>query len=197
MKKFSNVLLFLVIMLSLVGCNGALSNVKVDDKLDVKHLRQGSWAYPGPMIVANVEILHKNPAGEVIDRRVEKNIVVNAGKAGVASRINGDGAAAVFNYVAIGTGSAAAAATDTTLGTEIAADGGQRATATVSRITTTVTNDTAKWLITYNFTGSYAVTESGIFNAASAGTMLARRVFAAINVASGDSIQITWTTQAQ
>ena len=37
-----------------------------------------------------------------------------------------------------------------------------------------------------------AKTESGVFNAASNGTLAARQVFAAINVASGDSLQITW-----
>jgi len=36
------------------------------------------------------------------------------------------------------------------------------------------------------------VTESGVLNDASTGTLLARQVFSAINVASGDSLQITW-----
>lgn len=37
------------------------------------------------------------------------NLVTDAGRAAIASRINGDGAEAVFNYIAIGTGTTAAA----------------------------------------------------------------------------------------
>lgn len=120
------------------------------------------------------------------------NLITTAGKAGVASRLNGSGAEAAFTYIAIGTGIVAADAADTTLGTEIAANGGQRANSTASRATTDTTNDTARLVNTFTFTGSYAVTESGILNAGAAGTLLARQVFAAINVASGDSLQVTW-----
>jgi hypothetical protein len=120
------------------------------------------------------------------------NLVTNAGVAGVASRVNGNGAEAAFTYIAIGTGTAAAAATDTTLGTEITTNGGERGSATATRTTTDVSNDTATLVKTFTFTGSFAVTESGVLNAASAGTMLARQVFSAINVVSGDSLQITW-----
>ena len=119
------------------------------------------------------------------------NLVTNAGKAGIASRINGAGSEAAFTYIAIGTGTTAAAAADTTLQTEITTNGVARAAATVSRTTTDVTNDTARHVLTYNFTGSFAVTEAGVLNAASAGTLLNRNVFSAVNVASGDSLQVT------
>jgi hypothetical protein len=36
------------------------------------------------------------------------------------------------------------------------------------------------------------VTESGTLNAAAAGVLLARQTFSAINVANGDSLQVTW-----
>lgn len=124
------------------------------------------------------------------------NLVVSAGKAGVASRINGSGGEAAFTYIAIGTGTTAAAAGDTTLQTEITTGGGARAAATASRVTTTVTNDTAQLVLTFNFTAGFAVTESGALNASSAGTLLARQVFSAINVANGDSLQVTWKFQA-
>ncbi len=120
------------------------------------------------------------------------NLVVNAGMAGVASRINGAGGEAAFTYIAIGTGTVAPAATDTTLGTEITTGGGTRAAATASRVTTDVTNDTAQLVLTFNFTASFAVTESGALNAAAAGVLLARQTFSAINVANGDSLQVTW-----
>jgi hypothetical protein len=42
-------------------------------------------------------------------------------------------------------------------------------------------------------TGTGAVTEAGIFNASSSGTMLCRTVFPVVNKQSGDSMTITWT----
>lgn len=120
-----------------------------------------------------------------------ENLVTNAGKAGVASRINGSGSEAAFTYTAIGIGTTAAAAADTTLESEITTNGGQRASATVSRVTTDVTNDTARHVKTFTFTGSFAVTEAGILNAASSGVLLNRNVFSAVNVVSGDTLQVT------
>lgn len=131
-------------------------------------------------------------SGSVVDRMVISNLVTTAGLAAVAGRINGSGTPAAFTYIAIGTGSTAAAITDTTLGAEITTNGGQRAAATVSLTTTDGANDTARLVLTYTFSGSFAVTESGVFNASPAGTLLARQVFSAINVISGDSLQITW-----
>lgn len=119
------------------------------------------------------------------------NLVTNAGLAGIASRINGAGSEAAFTYIAIGTGTTAAAAGNTALQTEITTGGGARASATVSRTTTTVTNDTARHVLTFNFTSSFAVTEAGVLNAASTGTLLNRQVFTAVNVANGDSLQVT------
>lgn len=120
------------------------------------------------------------------------NLVTSAGKAGVASRINGAGSEAAFTYVAVGTGTTAANAADTTLETEITDSGLARAAATASRVTTDVTNDTAQLQLTYTVTGTKAVTESGVLNAASSGVLAARQVFSAINVVNGDSLQITW-----
>jgi hypothetical protein len=62
-------------------------------------------------------------------------------------------------------------------------------------VTTTITNDTAQLTKTFTVTGSVAVTESGVLNAASAGTLLCHQVFSAINVASGDSLAVTWKVQ--
>lgn len=124
-------------------------------------------------------------------KMVIQNLVTNAGKAGAASRLNGAGSEAAFTYIAIGTGTTAAAAGDTTLETEITTGGGERASATASRVTTDVTNDTARLVNTFNFTSTFAVTEAGVLNAASSGVLLNRQVFTAVNVVNGDSLQIT------
>jgi hypothetical protein len=139
-----------------------------------------------------IDLVVKNKRGKVKAERRIHNLVVSAGSAGVASRINGSGAEAAFTWIAIGTGATAAAAGDTTCQTEISTGGGARANGTATRVTTDVTNDTAQVEVTYNFTSSFAVTESCLLNAASAGTLLSRQVFSAINVANGDSLLIRW-----
>lgn len=127
------------------------------------------------------------------NKRLVSNLVTNAGKAGIASRINGSGAEAAFTYIAVGTGTTAAAAGDTTLGTEIADSGLSRANGTASRVTTDVTDDSARVTYTFTVSGTKAVTEAGLLNASSSGVLLARQVFSAVNVVSGDSLAVAWT----
>lgn len=124
-----------------------------------------------------------------------RNLITSAGKAGLASRLNGSGAEAVFSYLAVGTGTGAAAVGDTTLGTEIVDSGLARAAATCTRVTTSVTNDTAQLDKTWSVTGTKAVTEVGAFNASSGGVLLGRQVFSAINVVNGDSLQLIYKFQ--
>lgn len=127
--------------------------------------------------------------------KLASNLITNAGRALISGLINGSGTPAAATYVAVGTGTTAAAATDTTLQTETATSGLARAAGTASLVTTTVTNDTAQVTKTFSVTGSVAVTEAGLLNAASVGTLLARQVFSAVNVVNGDSLQITWKVQ--
>jgi len=133
--------------------------------------------------------------GRWSDKSVISNLITNAGFAGAASRLNGAGSEAAFTYIATGTGTTAANVADTTLETEIADSGLSRANATASRVTTTQTNDTAQLVNTFTVTGTKAVTESGVLNAASSGVLLCRQVFSAINVVNGDSLQISWKVQ--
>lgn len=123
---------------------------------------------------------------------LRRNLITSAGKAGGASRLNGSGGEAAFTYIALGTGTTAADVSDTTLETELATGGASRANSTASRTTTSVTNDTAQLVNTFSISATLAITESGILNSASSGVLLARQVFSAINVVSGDSLQITW-----
>lgn len=74
-----------------------------------------------------------------------------------------------MSHMAIGTGSTAAAASDTALGSQSA-----RTTLT----STTVTDNDVVYVDTFPAgTGTGAITEAGIFNASSGGTMLCRTVF--------------------
>lgn len=123
------------------------------------------------------------------------NLVTTRGKRVIAEQLNGVSTAPV-TAIALGTGTNAAVAGDTALQTEITTNGGQRGAATTSNQTTTTTGDTARWIKTFSFTGAFAVTEEGLFdNNTSGGNMLARQVFSAVNVSSGDSLQITHNVQ--
>lgn len=84
-----------------------------------------------------------------------------------------------FSYLALGTGDTAFAAANTTLGTEITVgtdSGLVRAAATVSRVTTTQTNDTVQFAKTFTAAATTTVKEVGVFNASSSGVMLSRIV---------------------
>lgn len=112
------------------------------------------------------------------------NLVVTAGKNYVASRMK-DTTDTAMSHMSIGTGSTAAAAGDTTLGTE-----SDRQALT----STTVTNNEVVYVATFGAgDGTGAITEAGVFNASSAGTMLCRTVFSVVNKGSDDSMTITWT----
>ena len=124
-----------------------------------------------------------------------RNLITNAGFAGSAGRLMGSGSPAAFTYIAVGTGTTSASASDTALQTESSTSGLSRTSGTVSLVTTTVTNDTAQVTNTFSVTGTVAVTESGVLNASSSGTLLCHQVFSAINVASGDSLAVTWKIQ--
>jgi hypothetical protein len=124
--------------------------------------------------------------------RLTSNLITNVGHAAANARLSGQGAYSTFVNLALGTGTTAAAAADTALQTEITTGGGARGAATATQVTTTVANDTTQLVKTWTFTATFAVTEEGILDqAATGGNLLAHQVFAAINVISGDTLQIT------
>ena len=141
--------------------------------------------------------VRRNSQGDITGEWDVNNLITNSAKAKIADLLVGDvGSAAPTQWddIAIGTGTGQTA-TSTTLATEISTNGGARAGSTGTRVTTSVTNDTAQFVLTYSFTGSFAVTESGVFDDISTGTMLCYQSFSAINVVSGDSLQVTWKVQ--
>lgn len=112
------------------------------------------------------------------------NLVVTAGKEYVASRIK-DASATAMSHMAIGTGSTAAAASQTALGSESARTG---------LTSTTVSGADIVYVDTFAAgTGTGAITEAGIFNASSGGDMLCRTVFSVVNKGASDAMTITWT----
>lgn len=111
------------------------------------------------------------------------NLVVNTGKSFVASRMVGTDDA-VMGFMAIGTGTDGTQPTDTTVNQ-------------VGRVACTTARSGAA--ITYEATfgptdGDGVIAEAGIFNDASAGTMLCRTKFTnSVGKTDQDSMTITWT----
>ncbi|MFH1589267.1 MAG: hypothetical protein ABIB43_01735 [archaeon] len=140
------------------------------------------------------KIDHFDKHGNLIETQETPNAVMNLGFKEVACLIGTDILAGhtAFDYIAVGTGVGAATATDTTLGTETTAQGLTRAVGTGTNVTTTVAYDTFQLVNSFSPTDSVAVTESGVLNASSAGVLLCRQTFSAINVTNGDTLTITW-----
>jgi hypothetical protein len=99
-------------------------------------------------------------------------------------------ASSTHKYVHWGTGATAADATQTALVTPSSDE--TRASGAQSQVTTSVANDTYQVVATLTCaTTAKAITEVGVFSAASGGSMYSRNAFDAINLAVGDSIQFT------
>jgi len=128
-----------------------------------------------------------------ITEQHEHNLVVNTGLAYISSRMYGT-AQTVMSHMAVGTGSGTAGAADTALGSQIA----RVALDSSAIVTTVITNDSVQYVAIFSpGTGTGAITEAGIFNDGTAGTMLCRTVFAVINKGALDTLVITWKVQVQ
>jgi hypothetical protein len=131
-----------------------------------------------------LSVVLKDSDGNVKQDLDITNLVVNTGLDFIASRMK-DVTDDAMSYMAIGTGTTAAAAGDTTLGTELDRN---------ALTSTTVTGNEIAYVASWGAgDGTGAVTEAGIFNAASAGDMLARTVFSVVNKGANDTLSITWT----
>ena len=120
--------------------------------------------------------------GKVIQEEKVNNIIVTTGKALVASLVSGSGTA--FSYMAIGTDNTTEVVGDTTLTSEI------------GRVVLTSKTAAAN-VISYigDFpagTGTGTITEAGVLNASSSGTMLNRATFSSVNKTASDALKITW-----
>jgi hypothetical protein len=133
----------------------------------------------------DVAIVLKDKDGKVKESREINNLVVSAGLTYICSRM-ADASAGVMSHMALGSGTTAAAAGDTDLesilGSREALD------------STTASSNTITYVSSFEAgEGTGAVTEAGIFNAATSGTMLCRTVFAVVNKQADDTMSVTWT----
>jgi len=137
-------------------------------------------------VTGELRITVTNPEGNIKQEVVVPNLVVTVGKNFIASRMK-DATATAMTHMEVGTGTTAAAVGDTALQTPVASS-------RVTLTSTTVTTNSVAYVATFPAgTGTGALTEAGIFNASSSGTMLCRTVFSVINKGAADTLGITWT----
>ena len=133
----------------------------------------------------HIDIVLKDEFGNVKDTREIKNIVVTAGKNYLAAWLAAASQAGKFmSYMGVGTGSTPAASTDTALQTPLA-----------TYVQGTLTSSGNVWQNVCIFGAGVdtgAITEAGLFDAASPTTMFAHQVFSVVNKGVSDSIQFTW-----
>jgi hypothetical protein len=134
-----------------------------------------------------LHVVLRGPDGKIKDERNIKNLVVTTGKNFIAASMikTTSDTPAAMTHMGIGSGTTAAAVGDTALESAL----GSR----VSLSSATNANAVTTYVATFAAgTGTGAVTEAGIFNASTSGTMLCRSVFSVVNKGADDSMSITW-----
>ena len=139
----------------------------------------------GLKVTGSVNVVIHDESGKQKENFTIPNLVVTTGLAYIASRMK-DATATAMTHMTVGTGNTAAAAGNTALETQL----GSR----VALTSTTVTSNSIAYVASFGAgVATGALTEAGIFNASTSGTMLCRTVFAVINKGASDTMTITWT----
>jgi hypothetical protein len=140
----------------------------------------------GVKLSGTLNLTLSDSAGKIVKDITTHNLVVTVGKEWVADLMQ-SGTGTPMSHMAIGSSTTDPATSDTTLGIE------------ESRVALTVAGGTRtgaaiEYIGIYPAgTGTATLTEAGLFNANSGGTMLSRTEFAAISKGASDTLTITWT----
>ena len=138
----------------------------------------------GLKLRGDVALVLRDKDGNIKETRDVKNLIVDTGLNFICDRMKDDETA--MTHMALGSGTTAAAAGDTTLGTQL----GSREALDSS----TVTNNQIVYVASFEANDATgAVTECGLFNASTGGTMLCRTVFSVVNKAADDTLTVNWT----
>lgn len=123
----------------------------------------------------------------LIEEQTVKNLVVTTGLNHIADRLGASSPATRMSHMEVGTGTTSPAAGNTALETAISSS-------RVALTSQTVSTNTVEYVGDFPAgTGTGAVTEAGVFNASSGGTMLCRTTFSVVNKGAADTLKITWT----
>lgn len=139
----------------------------------------------------HIEAELRDILGNVVSRSVE-NTVVTAGRRWVlqqiaSSEIDTD---QTISYLAIGTGTAAPATSDSALASETT----RKAIGTFT--TSNLTSNPPSWRAEVSFAtneGNTTLGEAGLFNSSSGGTMLARGTYSTINKTTSNTLTVRYT----
>ena len=144
-------------------------------------------------IKGRVKVERHSASGKLIDSTGWlNNTITTAGLAVVAGLVGNVDTQTAFTYLAVGTSSTAESSTHTALQSETTTNGLARAAATVSRETTTATDDTLQLYKQWTASGTIVVEEIGAFNASSSGNMLGRKLTTTKTVNSGETLTATY-----
>lgn len=145
------------------------SVINVTTKTEIKHIRDGK-------VIDERKVLNKKVTTAFVNDIVD-NLITETSAFGD------------YKYHDSGTGTNAESPSDTALQTPCgeARDAG-------TQVEGAQTYE-YKSVATHTYAGSFAITEHGLFNASSAGTLMDRTVFSAINVVASDKIEFTFTIQ--
>lgn len=152
------------------------------------HSADTAMTAAGEVFHTHLEAHHFDKDGNLVAHHdLGSGLVTNAGVTLLAADYtNATATLKLANYHDSGTGTTAAAVTDTVLQTPT---GNARVAGTQSN----PANGQYRSVATLSYTAAAAITEWGLLTASTAGTLWDHKVFAAINVANGDSIQFTYT----
>lgn len=163
-------------------------------------------------MMGHIEFVAHDADGNIKQYLQTDNVIVNIGEnclaealfnvtttdgthacTGTGFHVGGQGPAdGGFTFLGIGTGSVAAAEDDTSLGTEVLPR--------IDELSALVTDSTgasgtsAQVVLSEVFSpGAITVAEAGLFDASTAGNMLARQQFTGIPLGGGDQLTVQWT----
>lgn len=141
-------------------------------------------------VKGEVSIVVTDKDGNIKETRDVPNLIVSSGKNHIAARIAnllvGSGQEGyLISHLGFGTSTVVPSLSDTTLFAQL---GTRSVVALAHTITTNTVVVTASYV---GYTGS--LTEAGLFNAATGGTMICRTTFGAVPIIPTDTLAISWT----
>ena len=139
-------------------------------------------------VIGNLEIIKKDKDDKIVETRSVPNLVVNAGKAYIASRLVDNPTSNIPNSMALGESGTTAAGSQTALLSEVGRISGANFSNVISSNTITFTGVFGGGVAT-----SSGLREAAILNSpVSGGTMLCRTTFSAVTKGASDSITVNW-----
>lgn len=157
-----------------------IDSIGLNDKLTIQVIRDGT------VVQEMTPISDTGFLGKILDflglKKYTTDLITTVGIQGMTTHLSAD-----YGYIGYGTGTTEPARADTALETEV-----DRKVAVVTRTTTTLTNDTVNFLVTFDITGTHAITEAVIISASTGGNVLARQTFAVVNLVNGDQLVFNW-----